>query len=305
MSLESFFPFKDIRSCQREVLDAIEQAFGHNNKRFFIIDAETGVGKSALAIAAANYIDSLPMPPGSSKKPGAYVLTTQKILQDQYMRDFAGRQGMLTIKSSANYKCLRIPNTSCGTSLKILAAGHEQHRGHNACNHSCVYKEAKREFIDGNRGITNYSYFLAETTGAGKLQERRTLIIDEAHNLVSELSKFVELLVTERFATQVLKLQFPGEVTQKQAYKWIKETYLPYATEHHIRMQTEIKRLIGSVDKLAQFEKLADQIDMVSKHIDKMNRFIEEYDEENWVYTFIPADEVPIVTGKQIGRAHV
>ena len=100
-----FFPFPAPRKEQH---DAIEKAIDaiYKGKRFIICDMPTGVGKSPLAVTLALWAaHHLPSHQGIQGKkspnyfaPGATILTTQKILQDQYMRDFE-RMGMKTVKA--------------------------------------------------------------------------------------------------------------------------------------------------------------------------------------------------------------
>ena len=101
---EKFFPFKEIRDQQREAIEFALREF-ESGKKFVIIEAGTGVGKSAIGVTISRALSSQ-MDRIDSHKPGAYFLTTQKILQDQYLSDFGGNNGRMTsLKSSSNYQC--------------------------------------------------------------------------------------------------------------------------------------------------------------------------------------------------------
>jgi superfamily II DNA or RNA helicase len=54
LNIREHFPFPTIREKQEICLQAIEQAYA-TNKKFIIIEAPTGIGKSGIAIAAASY----------------------------------------------------------------------------------------------------------------------------------------------------------------------------------------------------------------------------------------------------------
>ena len=69
------FPFARYRAGQREVIDAARAAFDEGRK-VVVVEAPTGAGKSAIAVTLARQATS------------AYLLTAQKVLQDQYQRDF-------------------------------------------------------------------------------------------------------------------------------------------------------------------------------------------------------------------------
>ncbi len=70
-SLISCFPHEALRPFQADVLKGVEEAI-FAKKRFIILEAPVGFGKSAIAVALAKYFGS------------AYILTSTKQLQEQY-----------------------------------------------------------------------------------------------------------------------------------------------------------------------------------------------------------------------------
>ena len=97
------FPYRKCRSSQKEAIEFILNEFLGSNKKFVILEAGTGVGKSAIGYTVAKNILTSPKKTVDYEI-GSYFITTQKILQDQYLRDFS-KHGMKSIKSSTNYKC--------------------------------------------------------------------------------------------------------------------------------------------------------------------------------------------------------
>ena len=89
--LDSYFPFATKREGQAEVLSLLQKYLDDPNIKYVIVEAATGSGKSALALAAA----------GASQS--AYIATANKFLQDQYIRDFSDI--MVDLKGRANYRC--------------------------------------------------------------------------------------------------------------------------------------------------------------------------------------------------------
>ena len=85
----NYFPYEKPRKEQTKAIEFAIESFLNSNKRFCIIEAGTGVGKSAIGLTLANYlIDRLPQKDEFGR--GSYFLTTQKILQKQYEKDFGG-----------------------------------------------------------------------------------------------------------------------------------------------------------------------------------------------------------------------
>ena len=89
-----YFPFKTPRAEQQDAINFILRAFLEDGKRFVIADLGTGIGKSAIAVTVARYLNAHAPPVGSDDAaPGAWFMTTQKILQEQYMEDFGAPLG--------------------------------------------------------------------------------------------------------------------------------------------------------------------------------------------------------------------
>src|SRR5712692_9169451 len=133
--IRDHFPFCDsIRPAQEKALAAIERA-RDNGKRFVLLELPTGTGKSAVAIAAAKW--------ASTWGNGAYILSPQKVLTAQYVRDF-GNGGLVELRGRASYRCDDF-QTDCevGGSLRRKDA--------TACLR-CPYKIAKDEFVSQEMG---------------------------------------------------------------------------------------------------------------------------------------------------------
>jgi len=279
---DNIFPFDKIRPQQKQAIDFCIENFLKNDKRFCIIEAGTGVGKSAIGLTSARYLaDSLPE--NIKYQKGAYFLTTQKILQEQYVNDFSS---VVSLKSSSNYKCGYHKENSCAESQKMLKTAEKSSKFFKSCSFNCIYKKQKQKFIDTSEGITNFSYFLTETNFSGKIIPRQVLVIDEGHNIESELSKFVEISISEYFARSVLKIAFPQKLTHYQMFLWVKDSYLPAASRRLKHYESTIETMGGEKmrEKLGQFKDLTRHYDMLRGHIGKLKKFVNIHSTENWVF---------------------
>jgi ATP-dependent DNA helicase DinG len=167
------FPFKIPRKGQLEAIAAARDAFGRG-KRFVVIEAPTGSGKSAMAVTLAREAGS------------AYLLTAQKLLQDQYGRDFPD---LALMKGRANYRCLVAPTHAA-------AAPCITGRKFPECD-DCPYFCAKDEAMAANSALMNYAYYLTELNYQGGFGRRELLILDEAHNAEGALMGFVEVTLSD------------------------------------------------------------------------------------------------------------
>jgi ATP-dependent DNA helicase DinG len=276
-----YFPYPTVREEQRKAIDFAIENFVDKNKRYVIVEGGTGVGKSAIGLATARYITENTKNNNESLfASAAYYLTTQKILQEQYMKDFKSK-GMLSLKSSSNYRCKYYKTKTCQESRRELKASADD-RFKAACASACHYVSDKNKFINGYHGVTNFPYFLTEINHSGHLPPRKIMIIDECHNVELEMSKFVEVSFTVQFAKSVLKLKVPDLTTQFKVYSWIKSEYMPKLTAVRSQMAKTLEQT-GLKSRLAEFVALERKWSMIESHWTKISRFLELYDKDNWI----------------------
>jgi len=275
------FPFNVIRDEQKHAISFALDAF-QQGKKFVVLEMGTGCGKSATGVTIARALASV----GPS---AAYILTTQKILQQQYVNDFGQPQRKLlsSLKSSSNYCCGHYNDQSCAESRRVISKLRTQLVGtdfYKHCTTQCQYAIDKQQFLDSSIGITNFSYFLAETMYAGKIEPRDLLIIDECHNIEAELGKFVEVTFSEKFARDVLKCRVPTKSNDEVVFKWIKTTYLKALKTHLARLEKTMSSQLAVRAGLSESSK---QYELLDKHICKVHRFINSYDSQNWVMNVV------------------
>ena len=276
------FPYSEPRKEQENSINKILESF-KNGKKYAIVECGTGVGKSAIGLTAAKAIINDKTISGEFED-GAYFLTTQKVLQDQYEKDFF-HLGMISLYSASNYSCKKNKGFNCKDTAQELKVSPDNARL-KSCKFDCIYKQKKKAFIDDRLGITNFSYFLTEKNFSKKIPNKKVLVIDEAHNLESELTRFIEVSVSQYFAEKILKLKFPKDLNTKfKAYNWIKNVYKANLQSRLDFMEKQIKKLGISIDKLKQFKTLSNQLDMLKSHDTKINEFLKLYEKENWVFT--------------------
>jgi len=283
-----YFPFEKIRKEQAKAIEFAIDAY-ELGKKCVILELGTGVGKSAIGITISRYMEAHGSPIRDEKgdlQTGSYVITTQKILQEQYLRDFGGGPNktclVRSIKSSLNYQCSFYSDQSCSESKRILSNLAKHLNGsefQKQCKTQCPYSLEKQAFIDSPISVTNFSYFLAETMYAGKLEPRALLVVDEAHNTETELGKFIEVTFSEKFARDILKCKIPRNFDQVSIYDWVNKVYKKSATKYMKDLEKSLAKLSGDIDGYGSFSK---QYEMLDKHICKINRFTEVYKPDNW-----------------------
>jgi ATP-dependent DNA helicase DinG len=195
-SLVGSFPFKTMRSSQKEVLVQVEAAISQS-KKFVVLEAPVGFGKSAIAASLCRHLGS------------AYLLTSTKQLQGQYSADF----GFPVVTGKSNFTCL-VPTSSgknlpcskgrCEVDWKLSECPHylalEEYDEHkrglcttgSKCEHLkdkklCYYYEQKWDAFRAAVMVANYSFFLTELRFTDDIRKRKVLVCDEAHDLEKQM----------------------------------------------------------------------------------------------------------------------
>jgi ATP-dependent DNA helicase DinG len=277
-----YFPYNSPREQQTSVINKVLNEF-KSGKKYAIIDCGTGVGKSAIGLTIAKHIsENEGQFPGVYTE-GSYFLTTQKVLQDQYEKDFSA-SGLVSLYSSSNYKCSLDKAASCKDILTAVRSGSISKK-FEKCSYSCVYKGKKKDFIEKKLGVTNFSYFLTEKNYSQKLPNKRVLIVDEAHNLENELTRFIEVSISSYFSEKILKLKMPrGLDTQFKVYNWIKNVYYLELTKKINFISSQLAKFGITNTKLDEFKKITSRYELLTSHQKKISQFIELYNKENWVF---------------------
>ena len=138
-----YFPFESPREAQENVINKVLEEF-KNGKKYAIVDCGTGVGKSAIGLTIARAINNSSEYPGQYDN-GSYFLTTQKVLQEQYEKDFSSKSGLISLYSSSNYKCSVDKSTSCKEVQTALRAK-SLPKKFDCCGYQCKYKLKKKDF---------------------------------------------------------------------------------------------------------------------------------------------------------------
>src|SRR5262245_34778727 len=156
---------------------AIEEGDGSPGPRVFVVEAPPGVGKSHLAVTLARWSGD------------AYLLTSQKLLQDQYEREFG--DALQLVKGRENYLCERYAPPARVTTVHGLC------RRPRAPVCQCPYARAKQAALNGSIFCTNTAYFLTlRQWQREQLRPRRVLVVDEAHNLEGQLVRVFTVAFT-------------------------------------------------------------------------------------------------------------
>lgn len=298
VSYKNHFPFDSPRDAQKKAIEFAIDAWTNKNKKYVILEMGTGCGKSAIGVTLSRWAQAVSSCTNNNDEYdiGSWYLTTQKVLQEQYMKDFGSSSPpMKTIKSASNYTCQMFDNSqlpmTCAEIHRLMSAHKFFKNMYKTCSNQCRYKEKRIDFIESLDSLTNYPFFFTSTNYGRGINPRELLILDEAHTIEEQLGKFVEVVVSERFAKAQLKKRMPKEIDGvNDAVKWVKKQYRPALKkkleEVKILLQDPNSKVEGTVNSLTDYAK---QFEVLEQHLAKINRFLKEFNEKNWVLNHEPA----------------
>lgn len=315
-SLLTHFPLPTARDRQETVLGDIEAALKSGYK-FIFLEAPTGFGKTPVAIALARYLGN------------SHICTATKDLQAQYRKDFPyvsevkGRANFpcivkedMGLQESCDYgPCVKDDGYDCVYKTRLLDY---RVRGEGTKDElvqidpfirrkyveklkasskivdlqwrPCHYFDQKWVGLRSSHTVYNYRYFLSDVFYAGTAQRRNLLVLDEAHQLESQVGDFRSFTIHKN-SIRFLRIQMPDKnVDAVETWIGFCETLRERLADFTDKAQGIVERssqkypeepyternIIDAIERLANIEALLDDI--------KSNR-------ENWIVSNVTRDE--------------
>jgi Rad3-related DNA helicase len=251
MPVDLGLPPDKFRRWRENQLETIVK-IANSKKRFIIVQAPTGTGKSAIAVGVQ----------GFTKERILYATHTKQ-LQEQLKADFPFAS---VLKGRSNYPCLKYPKMfpkitaqectkspsrrNCqrcqfGESSLCEIAVDE---GYSCpCTMECPYLNARKRLLESRLGIINFPYFLTEANQVGGLSGlAEWFVADEADMVENSLKGFLGIEVSERMIER-LGIKPPAKKTVISSWKeWAAET------AEMIRQRLERLRASGFLENLRE-----------------------------------------------------
>jgi len=171
------FPYPEPRDIQRKAIMATMRQL-LKGKRVVVLELPTGVGKSAVGLTLA-----------LAEGPCFYI-TVQKMLQDQYEREFPDRFAVL--KGRNAYECAAERGSNCAEGpCTVDPALRKQHADR------CPYTQAAERALNHARPLFNMdSFYYQSEHGWFRGARRPLLVVDEGHLIEDKFMSFIEVRVT-------------------------------------------------------------------------------------------------------------
>lgn len=209
IQIMDYFPLAKPRKKQELVIKEIYKVMTETDKKFIIVEAPVGSGKSAIALTISRWLKD------------AHILTPLKSLQNQYYDEF--KDYVTLMKGRSSYPCTydltdathnNYVNKILNSELVLLgkdtrhcgdrARCHRDEHIYNDCtgedsgqkNRVCPYSAALNVAAQADIIVHNFHSFIFQTMFANRFGKRQLLIIDEAHMTESIIRDFTSKIFT-------------------------------------------------------------------------------------------------------------
>ena len=280
--------FTEFRSAQLQALERIKAS----TKRFILLQAPTGSGKSLIVAAAQRLLRTRFL----------YTCTTKQ-LQAQFVEDFAydleGKKYAVELKGRANYPTRRYPhlfpkiNASMCTGKKEVhcrwccdgdCVPPEAEGSEEKCyaKLSCPYRVQKASAAGAELAVVNTALFLNEANFVGQFSGWPWLVLDEADCIESSLMSFVEVEITRRWIER-LGLSPPTRKTVQEAwFDWAQNMALP-------AIYSELDRLASSygvedLKRERELERMKGKLEFFLREVSQTGKWVFLPEEERWTF---------------------
>jgi len=299
-----FFPFGKSRPFQDAAIKLVSDSWKDGFKYVFL-EAPTGFGKSAIAIALAR------------ENPKSFILVSSKMLQDQYVNEAAYKT--LDVRGRHNFFCLKSMDRKCDVGpcqgwadcshqpqisagkvpekARVLAETPKGPLWIMPGRKLCRYWDQKCKAINHAYPVFNYTYFLFEATYACHFGPRNLMICDEAHNMEDELMKFIQFSVSDRDLEYVGSKVPDAGLTIPQ---WI-DTLAQWNEVLSAELKNTKEKLKGMGESGKKME-LIKKVQELGENVDKCTFVAGELsaDPQNWIIENVLTGKVRKVSFKPI-----
>lgn len=251
-------------------IQAIDWFLANKDKKYFFLELPVGTGKSYVGLSIAKIVGDMI----EGGKQGSYVLTPQRILQEQYEQ--TARDHVISLYGKSNYQCAT-HDTTCD--IGSLLGGKE---GCQACT-QCPHKQAlaDAQFTKTNL-VLNYALGLTIFSYLPQFKKRDVMVFDECHNLEKFLVEFGSPAISKRRCDKA-KAPLPTSDKPEVIIEWVKTKY-KLGVMRYINELEEIEDEIATRrDRLSQADiTILRELSSYNEHLSEINRLIKMA--EDWEY---------------------
>lgn len=243
-------------------IEAIQWFLDNKDKRYFFLELPVGTGKSYVGLSIAKIVGDMM----GDQRTGSYVLTPQRILQEQYEQ--TAREHVISLYGKSNYEC-STHGTTCDVGSVLEKASESKRCG------NCPYQQAAAAARNNKTNLVlNYALGLTMFSFMTQFSKRDVMIFDECHNLEKFLVEFGSPVISKRKWEKV-RTAPPKTNDPRELIDWISNDYRAGLLRY-------INELRDIVDEITERGTKLTQADVViikeesnySDHLDEITKLI-------------------------------
>lgn len=253
--------FQEWRLYQEDVIKQIIDS----PKKYFVLEAPTGAGKSAIGIAVSNLLQNR-----FEQKAKVFYVASTKQLQEQLLIDFPEAK---MVKGRGNFPCILIDGVTAEDCVyESIGKGAKNCPLYN----TCPYFVQRDEAVEARLSVHNYAYYLNVQMRTKLFNSCDLLILDEADLAENSLMGFVSFRFPMKDFT-LMDVPFPADNREETID--ILNKALPVLEE-------EVRRLKGQL-VLSREMSNPEDVSMLKRYRslkDKIDQFLDTYGED-WLFS--------------------
>lgn len=232
---------KNPREAQLKVFDWISQ----QDKKYIILESPVGSGKSPIAMTYSGFL--------TQNRGSSYILTPQRILQEQYEKSFR-REILYSLYGKSNYDC-QPKNTNCSIGSNIRPK----------CEY-CPNRIALQDSIHSPNLVLNYKLALLHFANTPFFEKRNLIILDECHALEKELIDFSTLDISKYWCKKN-NIKFTSFKKIEDAFNWFKNYYVGKIYEAYEELIQECENILDKENMAPSTLNIFKEIEELSRHL--------------------------------------
>ncbi len=288
------------RPQQKYAIEKINEAFTAG-KRVVVLESPTGAGKSFNCMTFARAVRA------SSGK--THFLTIQKALQGQYAHDFPAPE-VEVLKGRANYACTHPDSGGADAANGVCKRNKKGILGEciteqaeliarelgvspvraavalalPASCHRCPYWEQLQKCHDSAVTLFNFSSFLFQVR-IGRFAKRNLMIVDEGHNIESQLMNFVSMELTE-WALSIIGVRILNDIrTKEQFIEWLRENDVVQKIQDRLKDDKEEDEDEDNMDLQKSEQEALEELLM------KIENFLRYLERTDWILEVVEYED--------------
>lgn len=262
-NIDELFPFGSYREKQRAVLKEAKRMLQSDEYDNVIIDAPTGVGKSAINVALCRDAED------------AFYTTPQKKLREQLDDDQDLNDHYKSLRGRRDYTC-GVTGDDC-ESCDV----YQDAQFNCSQRDDCTYMNHKHIAVDHDTAAITFAYLIVD----GKLPpeagfgDRELLVVDECHNLVNQVASL-------HMGFEVTPYNLPDEVFGNVTDDLFMNATYYTAVEDVVNILYD--RAETFIVKHENHDGLENQVEQCEEFVDHAGRFFEDTQKEEESSKFNP-----------------